>query len=309
MDINNNGFIDLKEFINGMVTLFCEDFEKNSLFIFNLYDFDRDGKISKEDIRTILSYIPLNELNYEARVQSQEELFKILENCFSAIKSKVLNYSKFIYIIENINSDIYLLLYLFLLQNKPFTKANINNYNKDKSNSPSKQISSPKKLIASPSRHSNFSPYILFKRKNGERRSSVKYETSNLNKKMLLNSPVKFQRTGIKRNSVHEDIIELNPLEKNLSDNEEEIKSDNNDNFDNNNNNNNNNVHKQVKIHKNIKINNKERYMHHHYNNDENFKLIPAYKQEKDFLPPNENNSKSESIFSTKKKEMNWKKT
>ena len=98
MDINNNGFIDLKEFINGMVTLFCEDFEKNSLFIFNLYDFDRDGKISKEDIRTILSYIPLNELNYEARVQSQEELFKILENCFSAIKSKVLNYSKFIYI-------------------------------------------------------------------------------------------------------------------------------------------------------------------------------------------------------------------
>ena len=302
MDINNNGFIDLKEFINGMVTLFCEDFEKNSLFIFNLYDFDRDGKISKEDIRTILSYIPLNELNYEARVQSQEELFKILENCFSAIKSKVLNYSKFIYIIENINSDIYLLLYLFLLQNKPFTKANINNYNKDKSNSPSKQISSPKKLIASPSRHSNFSPYILFKRKNGERRSSVKYETSNLNKKMLLNSPVKFQRTGIKRNSVHEDIIELNPLEKNLSDNEEEIKSDNNDNFDNNNNNNNNNVHKQVKIHKNIKINNKERYMHHHYNNDENFKLIPAYKQEKDFLPPNENNSKSESIFSTKKK-------
>ena len=220
MDINNNGFIDLKEFINGMVTLFCEDFEKNSLFIFNLYDFDRDGKISKEDIRTILSYIPLNELNYEARVQSQEELFKILENCFSAIKSKVLNYSKFIYIIENINSDIYLLLYLFLLQNKPFTKANINNYNKDKSNSPSKQISSPKKLIASPSRHSNFSPYILFKRKNGERRSSVKYETSNLNKKMLLNSPVKFQRTGIKRNSVHEDIIELNTLEKNLSDNE-----------------------------------------------------------------------------------------
>ena len=86
MDINNNGFIDLKEFVNGMVTLFYEDFEKNSMFIFNLYDFDRDGKISKEDIRTILSYIPLNEINYEARVQSQEELFKLLENCFSATK-------------------------------------------------------------------------------------------------------------------------------------------------------------------------------------------------------------------------------
>ena len=313
MDINNNGFIDLKEFVNGMVTLFYEDFEKNSMFIFNLYDFDRDGKISKEDIRTILSYIPLNEINYEARVQSQEELFKLLENCFSATKSKVLNYKKFIYIIENINSDIYLLLYLFLLQNKPFTKANINSYNKDKSNSPSKQVQSPKKLIASPSRNSNFSPYILFKRKKGERRSSVKYEKSKLNKKMLLNSPVKIQRSIVKRNSVHmneDDIIELNPVEnKTTSDVDEE--SENNDN--NNNNNNNNENHPKLKIHKNIKINNRERYLHQNSiinkkdkekknNNDENIKLIPAYKQEKEFFLPNENNSRSESFYSSNKK-------
>jgi Ca2+-binding EF-hand superfamily protein len=305
MDINNNGFIDLKEFVNGMVTLFYEDFDKNSLLIFNFYDFDRDGKISKEDIRTILSYIPLNELNYEARVQSQEELFKILENCFSAINSEFLSYSKFIYIIENINSDIYLLLYLFLLQKKPFTKANINNYIKDKSKSPSKQ--SPKKLIASPSRNSNFSPYILFKRKDGERRSSVKTEKSNLNKKMLINSPIKFQRTGIKRNSVHtkEEIIELNPIENNVTEfdeNEKEKEKEKEKNF------------KQLKIHKNIKINNKERYLHQNSivdknnnenntnnNIEENIKIIPAYKQEKDFLLANEN-SKSDSIFSANKK-------
>ena len=44
-----------------MIILFYEDFEENSKFIFNFYDFDRDGKISKEDIRTVLSYITLNE--------------------------------------------------------------------------------------------------------------------------------------------------------------------------------------------------------------------------------------------------------
>ena len=38
--------------------------------IFSIYDFDRDGLVSKEDIRTVLSYVPLNtkkdgELKYE----------------------------------------------------------------------------------------------------------------------------------------------------------------------------------------------------------------------------------------------------
>jgi Ca2+-binding EF-hand superfamily protein len=48
------------EFIEGMTQLFCENFEKLATFIFNFYDFDKDGLISKEDIRTVLSYIPLN---------------------------------------------------------------------------------------------------------------------------------------------------------------------------------------------------------------------------------------------------------
>ena len=43
-----------------MLTLFCETYEKMLKFIFNLYDFDKDNYISKEDIRIVLSYIPLN---------------------------------------------------------------------------------------------------------------------------------------------------------------------------------------------------------------------------------------------------------
>ena len=57
-DKKNKGYITIKEFLKGMVTLFCEDFEKNSKFIFDFYDNDKDGLISKEDIRT--AYVTLN---------------------------------------------------------------------------------------------------------------------------------------------------------------------------------------------------------------------------------------------------------
>lgn len=42
-----------------MKALFCEGFEITSKFIFSFYDFDKDGFISKEDIRIVLSYVPL----------------------------------------------------------------------------------------------------------------------------------------------------------------------------------------------------------------------------------------------------------
>ncbi len=59
-DLNNNGYLDTQEFINGMKMLFSETFDNFVKFIFDFYDFDKDGKISKEDIQIVLSYIPLN---------------------------------------------------------------------------------------------------------------------------------------------------------------------------------------------------------------------------------------------------------
>ena len=55
LDTNLSGSIELNEFIEGMQTLFYEDYEKNTKFIFDFYDFNNDGKINKEDIRVILS--------------------------------------------------------------------------------------------------------------------------------------------------------------------------------------------------------------------------------------------------------------
>ena len=38
-----------------------ESYDKHEKFIFDFYDFDKDGLISKEDVQVVLSYIPFND--------------------------------------------------------------------------------------------------------------------------------------------------------------------------------------------------------------------------------------------------------
>ena len=180
-DTNCNDLIELMEFLEGMRTLFYEDYEHNSKFIFDFYDFDKDGKISHEDIRVVLSYITLTymdpnnlkkeivngiNISYKNRLTSQEELCNILNTCFtdSHIKSTQINYKQFKYIIENINSDIYLMIFLFLLERKPFTNKNIQSYKHHSPHKSRKSSNSNKRLIASPTKDANFSPYRRFHR-------------------------------------------------------------------------------------------------------------------------------------------------
>ena len=202
-DTNCNNCIELVEFVEGMRTLFYEDYEKNSKFIFDFYDFDNDGKISQEDIRVVLSYITLtymdpnnsekkiahqDNISYKNRLSSQEELCDILNTCFndSHIKCEKINYKQFKYIIENINSDIYLMIFLFLLERKPFTNKNIQSYEHHSRNNSVKSGSSTpkekrKRLLASPTKHANFSPYRRFHRQscsiNIEKQNTVNIHT------------------------------------------------------------------------------------------------------------------------------------
>ena len=80
MDRNRNNYIDVLEFIEGMTILFSENYEKLIEFIFDFYDFDKDGKISKEDVRVVLSYIPLNitklEKYSELKLKFENEEYK-----------------------------------------------------------------------------------------------------------------------------------------------------------------------------------------------------------------------------------------
>jgi hypothetical protein len=181
-DTNCNDSIEILEFVEGMRTLFYEDYEKTSRFIFDFYDFDHDERITQEDIRVVLSYITLthsdssgsekkiaetNDLSYKNRLSSQEELVNILNTCFTDkhIKKSLIDYKDFKYIIENINSDIYLMIFLFLLEKKPFTNKNIQSYEHHSKNSSRKSSPSKgKKLLASPTKNANFSPYRRFQR-------------------------------------------------------------------------------------------------------------------------------------------------
>ena len=46
-----------------MIQIYSSNLETSFFFVFNMYDFNDDGFISKEDIRLILSYAPLFEDN------------------------------------------------------------------------------------------------------------------------------------------------------------------------------------------------------------------------------------------------------
>ena len=178
-DKNKNGFLDPKEFIEGMTTLFSETFKPLASFIFKFYDFDRDGLITKEDVRVVLSYVPLQKkyskkkMKYEQedfkdRVESQNELFDILNKAFG--DKEQFNENEFINVVENISSDIFIFILMFLLEKRPFSDETIKIFVQNKTSSPKNADVSktPKPAeshkIASPSLKSKFISPTLKKR-------------------------------------------------------------------------------------------------------------------------------------------------
>ena len=117
LDKNQDGYLDAKEFIEGMMILFSESFNKLSQFIFRFYDFDHDGFITKEDVRVVLSYVPLQIKNkkskmkfeqheFKDRVDSQNELYDLLNQAFG--NKEKLSEQDYVNVIENVNSDIFI---------------------------------------------------------------------------------------------------------------------------------------------------------------------------------------------------------
>ena len=130
-DLNGDNYLDVKEFVSGMTTLFSGYYEQLLKFIFNLYDFDKDGKIKINDVKLILEYVPINTnqpkkaqlLKYEKaafidRIEVQNELSTILSNAFG--ENETLNLHNFKKVIKERNSDIFLFLLLFIYEKRPF---------------------------------------------------------------------------------------------------------------------------------------------------------------------------------------------
>jgi Ca2+-binding EF-hand superfamily protein/predicted Ser/Thr protein kinase len=105
--------ISYEEFITNMLKLFCGDFEENVKMVFNILDFDQDGCIQKQDTLFLFSFLEIK--NYEEIVNT---FFKIHGNTQIS-----LTYLEFLHVVENENSDIFILILCFLYELKPFTKS------------------------------------------------------------------------------------------------------------------------------------------------------------------------------------------
>ena len=143
-DSKNKGYLTINDFTSSMIKLFSGDYEQSLHFIFEFYDFDKDNKITKEDIRIVLSYVPLYKKikhyqglkfekdNFEDRLASQKELHEKLDNLFKL--KQIINFDEFKYIEQNINSDIFLYILVFLMERRPFSNETIKNLENIKKN-------------------------------------------------------------------------------------------------------------------------------------------------------------------------------
>ena len=192
-DKDKDGILSLSEFVNGMKMLFSqvETFDSLAKFIFNFYDFRSCEKIKKEDVRIVLSYVPLQktdidaikeenieivEENFQDRVESQEQLFNILNIAFK--NKEEMNFEEYTNVVKNVNSDIFILILMFLLEKKPFSRETIKIYSSSvdspKKNDVSKTPKISKQVIASPSLNSRFlSPKLKKKSLMGGKKRNI----------------------------------------------------------------------------------------------------------------------------------------
>jgi hypothetical protein len=141
---------------------------------------------------------------YHDRVESQQELHDILENIFG--DRTHLNFEQFLFTIENVNSDIFLFIIIYLYENKPFNKITLDNFERAKTSNESccaDATSIFKKMIVSPNLNSKFSPSIaiskspiVYKKNLGKLKISNTYRDDN-DSRDLLNKFAKMKTNSI----------------------------------------------------------------------------------------------------------------
>lgn len=128
MDKDNDGFLNITEFINGMTKIYQGNFYDTAEFIFNIFDYDKDGVITKGDVKVLLSYLPIKQLieqnEYKNQMKSLADIDQILKDTFE--DSDTMDLKKFVQVIEEKKSDIYLQLLLYIYNRKPFTVNTVN---------------------------------------------------------------------------------------------------------------------------------------------------------------------------------------
>ena len=72
-DKNKDAYSGKDEFIAAACRLLSHKFEDNIKAVFEIYDFDDDGFISREDIRVLLSSVPLAEILADKKDKARKE--------------------------------------------------------------------------------------------------------------------------------------------------------------------------------------------------------------------------------------------
>ena len=121
-DSNNDNNLDENEFINNLKKLYCGNFYESAEIIFNLLDYDKDGKIQKDDVTLMLCFLPLstNEKDNKESIfleqnNSRKEIEEIINKTFNKYNG-TLKFKQFIEVIMNKKSDVYLELICYFYQ-------------------------------------------------------------------------------------------------------------------------------------------------------------------------------------------------
>ena len=59
IDPTGSGFADIKSFLIALCKIYYSNINEKIRFAFDIYDFDRDGYIEKEDVRIVMSFMPI----------------------------------------------------------------------------------------------------------------------------------------------------------------------------------------------------------------------------------------------------------
>ena len=142
LDKVKNNYLKLEEFIFGFYDIYA-NYSFNNLikFTFDLYDTDNDGIISKNDIRLLLNYLPVDKdlrnkyiikdfvnINYNDIVNNQKIIEKIINRVFVNEFKNLINFDNFVFIVQNKCSDIFIAVIIYLYEARPFNNDVINIY-------------------------------------------------------------------------------------------------------------------------------------------------------------------------------------
>ena len=194
-----------EEFVDNLFKLYMGTFEETIAIIFNILDFDKDGIIKKEDVKLLLSYLPINDQDEDEglgvkndkvgtdlvtkifgnQMKSLEEIDNILNKAFSKFEGKM-DLAQFTQIITENNSEIFLQILCFLYGRMPFSEENVNavksKYNQIISDEDLKTIASEYKRrskksgtikIKTPKQNTLLSPAAMFLKKVRVRKLSL----------------------------------------------------------------------------------------------------------------------------------------